>query len=392
MSDTPKRWIDPTPALPESEGPTLAPEDVRCWRDRGYALVANVLPPDLVERAREEVLPAFPSAGSKESEEVTDFGSLGRMEFPTASNAINEITLHPRLLGAVSQLLGIAVRDCRLTQSEAWPKYGRKERKGKSLDNQDQRMHVDYPNHTLTHPAEWNRPEAVEIIIYFEDEAQCGGATELVPREGPEDPAFQGPLIRTPGLAGLQFVNDREDAEAYLRQAAPEIARWREQNLYARARAARFTRGTVLFYRHDMWHRGTPLRPGTMRIVQNLTFRRSDCEWISTLHQGWAWAMYRSSKVMVRLLANASVDQRCVLGFPAPGHPYWTPQTLEAVRARLEPWGFDVSEYEKGWKLREAGTHPEQSDPAVEQLRNDNERLRLEIAEVRRRLAASTKP
>lgn len=42
------------------------------------------------------------------------------MEFPTPSDAINETMLHPRLLGAVSQLLGTHVWDLRLTQSETW--------------------------------------------------------------------------------------------------------------------------------------------------------------------------------------------------------------------------------------------------------------------------------
>ena len=384
MSEEDRHWIYPTAAVEDraTRGPTLTKEHVRSWREAGYALVENIVPLGLVERAKAEVLPFFPEAGSPESEDVTDFGSQGEMEFPTASDALNEITLHPRLLEAVAQLLGISVRDCRLTQSEAWTKYGRDTRGGGNLDNQDQRMHVDYPNHTLTHPADWNSPEGVEIILYFDDVTTCGGATELVPRQGPSDPAFEGPLVRTPGLAGLDFVNDREEAEAYLKQAAPDIARWREENLYPRARAAHFTPGTFLLYRHDMWHRGTPLLPGAKRLVQNLTFRRSDCEWISTLHTGWAWAMYRPSKVMVRMLATASVDQRCVLGFPAPGHPYWTRTTLDGVRARLEPWGMDISEYEKTWETNRRKETGDQ--PALDQLRDENQRLRRENRELRR--------
>jgi hypothetical protein len=33
--------------------------------------------------------------------------------------------------------------------------------------------------------------------------------------------------------------------------------------------------GTILFYRHDTWHRGTPITSGAMRVVQNLTFRNA---------------------------------------------------------------------------------------------------------------------
>ena len=110
---------------------------------------------------------------------------------------------------------------------------------------------------------------------------------------------------------------------------------------------ARFGVGSVLFYRHDTWHRGTPLRPGTMRLAQNLTFRKASSEWISVLQPGWAWAMYRRAKQMEQLIAAASVEQRCVLGFPKPGHAYWTRETVEAVGARFGPLGMDMTPYEE---------------------------------------------
>jgi len=380
--------VHATPAVEPGTGgdDTLHAEQVRSWRENGFAFVDGVFPAELIERARAESAPLFPAPGSKESEAVTDYGSGGVMEFPTPSDAINEITLHPRLLGAVSQLLGIRVRDLRLTQSEPWPKYGRQRRAAGKLDNQDQRMHVDYPNHTLTHPADWDRPEAVEILLYFDAVEHCGGATEFVPRSEPDDPAYQGPLVRTPGLAGLEFVNDRTQAEAYLREVAPDIAQWRAENLYARARSVQHRPGSVLFYRHDLWHRGTPLQPGTMRLMQNMTFRRADCEWISTVHVGWAWAMYRPSKVMVNLLAQGTVDQRCVLGFPEPGHAYWTRGTLDAVRARLEPWGMDMAPYEAAWEKRLPAPSGGPGSPAFDQIRDENAHLRAELAALRARL------
>jgi hypothetical protein len=54
----------------------------------------------------------------------------------------------------------------------------------------------------------------------------------------------------------------------------------------------KYTFGTVLFYRHDTWHRGTEINPNKLRIVINMTFRKAECEWIGTLHKGWSWAMY----------------------------------------------------------------------------------------------------
>ncbi len=381
-----KAYATPAAAPETNAGLPLQPEQIRSWRQHGFALVDGLFSAELIERARAESVPFFPAPGSSESEAVTDYGSQGTMEFPSPSDSINEITLHPRLLGAVSQLLGVHIWNLRLTQSEPWAKYGRANRASGRLDNQDQRMHVDYPNHTLTHPADWDRPEAVSILLYYDAVEECGGATEFVPREGADDPAYQGPLVRTPGMAGLEFVNDRAEAEAYLQKAAPDIAQWRAENLYARARSVHYQPGTVLFYRQDLWHRGTPMRPDVMRLMHNITFRRKDCEWISTVHQGWAWAMYRSSKVMVKLLAEGSVEQRCVLGFPEPGHAYWTRGTLDAVRARLGPWGMDMAPYEaacaQGSNLSSEG----EEASSIDQLRRENASLRDELTTLRARL------
>lgn len=383
-----RKWIHPEPSLDPSENPRapLTEAQVQSWRDSGIALVEGLVPQQLVTRARSEVSVHFPRPGSSESEGVTDFGSNGRMEFPSPSDALNEITLHGRLLGAVSQLLGVRTEDLRLTQSEAWPKYGRRVQAGGALDNHDQRVHIDYPNHSLAHPAEWDHPETVAVLAYFDRVEEVGGATEVVPRSGPQDPAYQGPLVRSPGIGGIPFVNNRDQAEAFLRESHPELAEWRKQNLYPHTRSAHFGPGTFLFYRHDVWHRGTPIKEGAMRIAHNLSFRRADCEWISTVHKGWAWSMYESNHVMEKLIAHGSVEQRCVLGFPEPGHPYWTRATLDAVRARFEFEGMDMRPYEAG-----LGSDRSQRNPALDQLRSENHRLRQENHRLRRRLEWSSK-
>ena len=82
-----------TPAVEPGSGDerTLHPEQVRSWRENGFALVDGVFPAELIERGRAESAPLFPAPGSRESEAVTDYGSGGVMEFPTPSDASNEI-------------------------------------------------------------------------------------------------------------------------------------------------------------------------------------------------------------------------------------------------------------------------------------------------------------
>ncbi len=351
---TESRWIAPEPARPASAGrEPLTSDQVASWRERGFAVVDDVFPVGAVEDARRDALEPFSGAPPSGH---TDFGSRGRLEFPAESDAVNALTLHPRLLGAVAQLLAVPIEQIRLTQSDLWPKWGREAPTDHPLDNRDQRIHVDYPNHTLLHPPRWDAPEAVELIVYLSDVDECGGPTAVVSREGRDDPAYSWPIVRTPGVGALRWVNDREKAEAYLRDEAPEVAAWRAEHLYPRERYVRYRVGTVLLYRHDTWHRGTPIEPGALRLVQNMTFRTAPSEWISVLHTGWAWSMYRRSQVMERLVATASVEQRCVLGFPPPGHAVWTEEMLEAVEARYGPLGFDVGPYRDASAARSAAS------------------------------------
>lgn len=334
------RFVYASAAQADDEAPLHA-EQVRSWREAGMALVDGVIPQDLVDTLRAAATDHFPAPDSADADSIRDFGSA--VNFPSRLAGLNEITLHPRLLAAVAQLLGTRIAGLRLSQSDLWPKYGRKTTDG-PYDNQDQRIHFDYPNHTLAHPPPWDRPEAVEMILYLSDADDCGGSTAIVPREGADDPAYRWPLVNTPGVGDLRYVNDRASAESYFAEQRPELAEWR-QSLYDRERWTHFVPGTIVFYRHDAWHRGTPMKPGGFRIAQNITYRRAECEWISTLHIGWSWAMYRDDKYMERLIAGSSLDQRAVLGFPQPGNSYWCDETIEAVQARYGMFGMDLSPY-----------------------------------------------
>lgn len=341
MPESRAAWIDATPTAPS--GRVLTQTQVHSWRNRGYAFVSGVFEDTLVAELKADAQRAFPPPGSPESAELTDFGSAGRLNFPSRSTAFNAVSLHPRLLAAIAELLDVPTTQLRLTQSDLWPKYGHTRARG-TFDNDDQRIHVDYPNHTLVHPSPWDRPEAVELILYLDDVADCGGATALVARNGIDDPAYRWPIVDTPGVAELDYVNDRTHAEVYFAKQRPALAAWRA-TLYAREQRVRFKSGDVLFYRHDLWHRGTPLTPGRMRLAHNITYRNASAEWISVLHVGWAWSAYQQSKLFERLIANASLEQRAVLGFPQPGSSYWCAETIAAVGARYGVFGIDMSPY-----------------------------------------------
>src|SRR5262245_65069291 len=70
---------------------------------------------------------------------------------------------------------------------------------------------------------------------------------------------------------------------------------------------------------------------------------------------------------MERLMARASVEQRCVLGFPRPGHNYWTQETIDAVQARYGALGIDMTPYQRALAVRRGDTARRPRSSAVEQ-------------------------
>jgi len=339
----PRDWIEPQ-SINDFQ---IGPKDIYQWRNEGYCLLDGLLPIKILNQAKNDALSVFPHPDSPEAKKMTDFGG-GLLTFPSTFDSINEIALHPNIQKTVSQLLNLPSNEIRLTQAEIWPKYGYSCHLTDS--NSDQRMHCDYPNHTLTHPPPWKHPEAVEMIIYLSDVEECDGATAVVPRFGENDPAYQYPIYQMPGFGLLEWKNNKNCAEEYLKIKDSKIAEFRQTHLYPREKYAKYRFGSVLLYRHDTWHRGTELKEGSLRVVMNCTYRNAQSEWVCTLHTGWSWAMYRANLQMERLLAESSVEQRCLLGFPAPGHAYWNKDTLLAVALRYGPLGMNMEPYIKSYE------------------------------------------
>lgn len=139
---TPPGGLIPPAATPTTRSDaTLSDSQVLAWRERGAVLADGVWPPGLMSdaiAAAHRVCPPTDEQGGGwglTSELVFPFcakapgqqdpggrgGSVSRANLATMS-LFDEITLHPRLLRAASQLLGCEPNELRLTQSEIWPK------------------------------------------------------------------------------------------------------------------------------------------------------------------------------------------------------------------------------------------------------------------------------
>ena len=269
-----------------------------------------------------------------------DFGSPDRkLEFPTSVIPLDDLVLNEHLVVAAQQLLGST--DIRLLQADLWPKIGVELNNHGPQANTDQRMHMDYGNNTVLHP-DWQSPEAVAAIIYYDDSQETSGGTAFVTRQGDTDPVYQPPFIHMPGHAGTPFFNDRRTVENWFNQNDPDAHKLRKK-LYEREQLVSFKPGTILFYRHDLWHRGTPVMPGKLRRVHNLAWRRADARGWSNWNEGWARQSYYGHVESV--IGRSTPLQRSLLDFPMPGDRYWTPQRVDHVDARFSFYGFDSAPY-----------------------------------------------
>lgn len=297
----PHRWVygSAVPEGPDDAAEVLTAAQVEEYSSTGACVVENLWPRELVAAVKADAERIFRSEEGR-ARARRGLGS-DLMSFPCeGSNAFNLLSLHPRLLTAMSQLLHVPKIDLRLTQSELWEKAA-----DRTAANNDQRVHMDFPNHTLVVPPR-EQLEAVAMLVFWDECEVCGGPTHIVPQQGADDPAYTWPQTKMPGQGGVPWINDRSLAEAHLRENRPQLAAFRER-LYERELAVHYGVGTVLLYKENTWHRGTPLLDGQSRLAHNMEYRRSDAEWITQWNSGWCKSMY--GKALPQLLGQLSVTQ-----------------------------------------------------------------------------------
>eukprot|EP01031_Cornospumella_fuschlensis_P026557 gene26557-32095_t len=295
---------------PLTESSPLPKSLMNQWRVEGYAFIDGILPVDLIYQGRQEIEQLV---ASRPDTVIDDFGGFS-FPFKSPSGALNSIVLHPLILSIARQALQSEVT---LIQGEAWLK---KRTECRPEGNQDQRMHMDFPNHTLLHPPAFDSPEVIAMILYFDDAEECGGETAVVAREGPDDPLYRMPYNKMPGTGQYPWVNDRTTVENYFKEVDPELYAFR-QELYKKEKYLNFRKGSLLLYRHDVYHRGTPIKPGHTRIVLNLAYKKSHCTWITCWSRGFAFYAYDQ---LWGIIPTLSEDQRAALGIPREADVYWS--------------------------------------------------------------------
>lgn len=152
----------------------------------------------------------------------------------------------------------------------------------------------------------------METFIYLNDVGPHNGATRFVARR------------RTRGVpVGEHTLNLADYAE-----------------LYDEKRDASAPAGSIVIYRPDVYHRSVSFTdPTEARFMPHVSYKPAGLEW-----GGYqAWPIKGFSVEWHNFVQRSTPRQLAVLGFPPPGHPFWTDDTLAGVASRypgldLAPW------------------------------------------------------
>jgi ectoine hydroxylase-related dioxygenase (phytanoyl-CoA dioxygenase family) len=284
----------------------LSPDQLAEFDEIGFVVVPDVLSgeeaADLLEAAWEN----FPSPDRYFAEPeafahlvATPFSGLAN--FPWAAPRLNRLVAHPRIMAIVRQLLG--VDDIRLYKGELWAKYA-------GTTDYDQHHHRDFGNHTLVVPTTAERRwMQITTFTYLCDVHEGNGATAAVPK--------------------------RASAHIPMGERRTQPGDLRDCEVLATGKA-----GSTLFYSTEVFHRGTALRDANAsRFTVLLDYKAADNPWTNK----HSFGHLGQKREMIEFVTNVDADTRTLLDIPAPGHPYWTAQTIADMEVRYP--GIDMSPY-----------------------------------------------
>jgi hypothetical protein len=287
-------------------------EAAAAWRRDGFVVLPGYLAGPELAAAQRDLAVAYPTAeeyhaapneGRNRTYTGDEFGGIIAFPFPTV--ALSRFVVHDKLVALAEAVF--ATSDIRIYASELWAKYS-------GAVSYEQEHHRDYLGHTPLVPAADDlRWRGLEMFIWLSDVPEDHGPTHIVP------------LPVTAGVPALPH--------GYLRPQRPEF--------YERERSGTGPAGTVVAYSTDTFHRGTEITaPRSARFSAHASYKHADNHWTGR----HSWGDHSFHPDWNPFAEQATARQLQLFGFPPPGHPYWTPQTLRDLAIRYP--GLDTS----GWQ------------------------------------------
>lgn len=291
---------------------SFSDQQIEHYRTHGYVIAENFFTSAELSRAHDEIEAIIPGwldyAANPKGPKPEGWDQTGRTRrdnrFPFAGTQLNAITLHPELRRLASIMVGHDDLYCE--QSDLTWKC-----KGHAGDN-EQRMHLDYGNHTLAYPPDLPEYWQTAYLIYYTDVDEDCAPTAV--------------------CSWQHYRDEIQWPSSYTREERAE--------LYDLEVKATVPAGSVLAYSMRTFHRGTAFKGERARIGQFVSYSPAAWKWLGIV--GWSEQATRPD--FRAWIEVATPEERELLGFPPPGHSYWTEETLAGVGARYP--GMDLSPYQ----------------------------------------------
>lgn len=287
-----------------------AAEAAAHWVEHGYAFLPGYLTAGEIAAARAELHDTFPTA-SEFHDDVDparndrfrgdQFGGID--SFPFGGMELCLLAGHPKLVAFAGAIL--ETDDVRLYGCETWAKYA-------GAADYEQEHHRDLGGHSPLAPSRAPAFRQVEMFVYLDDVTERCAPTRYVPR------TLTDHLPLVPRKRSRAENPELYDAEVSFPGPA----------------------GSVVAWSVDTFHRAVALTdPRGARFTLQANFRSGAAEWMTRI----AWGYVSNTGEWHRFVERASFRHLLLVGFPPPGHAYWTPETLALTRERypgldLSPW------------------------------------------------------
>jgi hypothetical protein len=293
-------------------------DDVACWREHGGVLIPEFFNSEEVAAVQADFRTVFGrSEGAEDAMERKREGEIGRFnsaQFATfeavpfdCSPALNLIGVHPELIRFARAAL--QTEKVHLYQCQVWAKFT-------GDADYDQPFHTDFSNHTLTVPSEDVTRNSVTILCYFSDVTEAHGPMHYVTRTDSAD------------IAGPEANFSRDD------EGRSNLQRALQQ--HERSSASRA--GSIFPYAIDVYHRGTNMTvPRGHRFAVMACFKAAEDASIG--YHAWP---FHHLKPWHNIFNHATPEQLECFGVHPPGHPFWTPTTLQRAQARYPDWDLQI--------------------------------------------------
>jgi hypothetical protein len=320
----------------------LTPAQVAEFRRDGFIIVPGIFSSEMMDRALEQVdlitygrpYAEWAATATADTPSVADGISNtkanGRPQFPTGVPVLDKLIENPDYLDAMEQLLD--TQDLHFCNAHLFVRAGPNDKR--HFAHPWQGFHADHDTNTFLPPREpVGQYDTLATTILLHDIDPDGAPIMMIPGSHVDLAKNAVEYVRAGWMTSTNFLHDIRNFKSY------------DPNKF---RSTVGKKGSVLFYSSYTVHAAIPFQNRTVqRSLWTLSMgRRSNQPWTGFVPPSYR---YGEREHFVPFWQTTTPRVRSLFGWPKPGHPYYTRNTLELLhgtfpKVDLEPYYAALSD------------------------------------------------